>query len=372
MIALKKQEDIQIYQIEMTLKRKTNQSPFIAILMFALEQGEINSTSLKRNLFSSIPERACENLLVRLKAMGYLSKAPYDSSYSLTDFGKICAEDKSFWIGEKGVYNVYVLRNRIINQDIIKTERVEQRTENDKENSTSYTPDFISLYEGKRIFIDKSEALIEDIESKCFQLKSIIGVLEISSSEKETTLKILSNSQVLYSKELEFSEEFIQNEILSKSNLTGGEMKASRMSFSFSDKTVTINKSTTVEYDSEKKAIMIDFDRKNLSLIRNIKIAKPYFSDYSFDEIELKNILHLPHDQKTALEWYEELLISSIENYFLSDNSFISFADNIGVDLRKHYELVVPNRKVFLKRISNRTDTFYQRAKLETIDYLNY
>lgn len=145
MITLRKNEQIEIYQIELALKEKTKRSPFIAVLILAKEQSNITAESLQQNLLPPLPLRACENLLQRLLQQRYLKydedKEDYFAvTYTLTDIGKQSATDKSFWVGEKGVYNVYISHSKLLTQQIILIEKVE-RSENDRNGSqVSNTP----------------------------------------------------------------------------------------------------------------------------------------------------------------------------------------------------------------------------------------
>lgn len=128
MITLRKSEQIEIYQVELALKEKTKQSPFIAVLILAQEQGEITAETLKDNLLPTLPIRACNNLLIRLTQQGYLEKkrqqnfrndiwgrsfydeneSDYNNSiFTLTELGEQSAIDKSFGLVKKG-YTMYM------------------------------------------------------------------------------------------------------------------------------------------------------------------------------------------------------------------------------------------------------------------------
>ncbi|MBL7894511.1 MAG: hypothetical protein JNK50_04385 [Bacteroidia bacterium] len=371
MITLKKSEQISIYQVEMTLKRKINQSPFIAILMYGYEQGEISAEMLRGHLLPALPIKACENLLSRLNSMNYLNKSHYGLTYLLTDFGKKCAEERSFWVGEKGIYNVYTLQSTLINQDIIKTEKVD-RSEDESTASASYTPEFIREFKGKTLSIDKSEAFIESIEGKCFQLKSIMGSTEIESNNSETLLKITSNNQILFTKNLMLSEELVVDEILSNSKLNPrASMSLTRINLSDPSKNMTVQQDI-LEYDKEKKLVLVGFNKNNLQFIRNVKISRPAFKNYLFDEITLANIPHAPSDELNAQEWYKEILIQGIENYFMNETDYITWATNKKAEIEKHYNVIQPSRKDIISKLDKEPNLFYKLAKLETIDYLNY
>ncbi len=357
MITLKRNEDIEIFQVELALKSKTKQSPFISILILAQEQELISAETLQENLLTSLPVRACENLLKRLEQQGYLQKEESNmfgyrqtyqdsfANYLLTDFGQQSATDKSFWIGEKGVYNVFVSKSNLIEQRIIRTEKVE-RAEDNRNTNIIRTPNEIRQYENQILSINKTEVLIEDVEEKCFQLKSANGILEIQSKEHETVLKLNTNNQTLFQIDIDIEENILQEELLSGC----GEF----------------------DYDEDKKAILTEFSKDNLSFNRKVKIGKPFFKRNQFNQVELENISHIPSDKQNADLWYWELLYKNMNDYVLDENSFKEFATELASPIQLHFKMKVPKRKELSEIFSEREDAFYQIAKLETIDYLNY
>lgn len=347
MIILKRNEEIECFQVELSLKVKTKQSPFISILILAKEIEEIDAISLNANLLSSFPERACSNLLKRLADQKYLAEKEYGnfSSYTLTDFGEECANDKFFWIGEKGIYNVFVSKSNLINQKIIKTEKVE-RAEDNRSNNVIWTPEEILQYGNQILSINKSDVLIEAIEKRCFQLKSLTGIIDLQSKENETQLKINFNNQTVYQTEIEIEENVIREELLAACQES--------------------------EYDQEKKAILSDFSNDNLSFKRRVRISKPIFQKNQFNQVELENIYHIPSDQQNADLWYWELLYRNMNDYFIDENSFNEYAREWSLLFQPHFKVKVPKRKELSALFSERKDAFYQIAKLETIDYLNY
>lgn len=357
MITLKRNEDIEIFQVELALKSKTKQSPFISILILAQEQEEISAETLQENLLTSLPVRACENLLKRLEQQGYLQKEQSDrfgyrqtyqdtfANYLLTEFGQQSATDKSFWIGEKGVYNVFVSKSNLIEQRIIRTEKVE-RAEDNRNTNILRTPNEISQYENQILTINKTEVLIEDVEEKCFQLKSANGLLEIQAKENETVLKLSKENQLLFQTDLDIEENILQEELLRAC----GEF----------------------DYDEDKKAILTEFSNDNLSFNRKVKIGKPIFQRNQFNQVELENISHIPCDKVNADLWYWELLYKNMNDYFLDENSLKEFATELAKPIQLHFKMKVPKRNELSEIFSEREDAFYQIAKLETIDYLNY
>lgn len=357
MITLERNEDIEIFQVELALKSKTKQSPFISILILTQEQKQVTAKTLQENLLTSLPVRACENLLKRLEQQGYLQKEQrnrlggsqtYDDTsgnYFLTDLGQQSATDQSFWIGEKGVYNVFISNSKLFEQRIIKIEKVD-RVEDDRNTNVSKTPNVIRLNEKQTLTINNSEVLIEDVEERCFQLKPKNCILNIRSKGNETVLKINHNNQVLFQTILEIEEDILQHELL----LTCREF----------------------EYDENKKAILKEFSKDNVSFRRTIKILKPTFQRNLFNQVELENISHIPRDAQNAELWYLELLFRNINDYFLDENSFTEFASELSLPFRLNFKVQVPTRIELAKILTKRKNAFYQIAKLETIDYLNY
>lgn len=358
MIRLKRNETVEIYQVELDLKVKTKQSPFIPILIFVQEQNGINAEILQEKLLDSLPLRACDNLLKRLEQQGYLEQVQKKMVgnrkknddvfiyYSLTELGERCAIDQSFWVGEKGVYDVLVCKSDLINQRIIKTVKVD-RTEDDRtENKTTYTPNEISQYENQILEINNSDVRFENIEGKCFRLKPIICTLEIQVKGNESILKISKDNQNLFQIKIAIEETDLQEQLLSQSD--------------------------EFEYDKDKKAIKVEFSKDNLNLKRIVKIIEPIFQKVLFNQVEIENVCHIPNNKKNADLWLNELLFNGINGYFIDDNSFNEYANVVAEPICLHYKVHIPDRKEQIELLSKRNDAFYQSAKIDTIDYLNY
>lgn len=359
MITLKKNEDIEIFQVELSLKLKTKQSPFIAILILAKEllveeDYYITSEIMQEKLFQSFPLRACENLLERLTNQGYFEEKWYNDTFlgfQLTEQGNESAIDKSFWIGEKGVYNVYtssnLFENGFSNYHILKIEKSKDLIDDrNKDSSKLGTPQFISAYQYILLALNRDEIKIEDIERWCFKSKSILSSLELKANKLESTITINYNKQTLFQTNIEIEECILQEELLS-----GCE---------------------DFEYNFSKKSILTEFNKENLSFHRKVKIFKPIFQEYLFDQVELENIPHIPSDEQNAEMWYLELLYKNMNDYFLDENSFKEFATELAKPIQLHFKIKVPKRKELAEILNKTKDAFYQIAKLETIDYLNY
>ncbi len=366
MTTLRKTEQVEIYQVELALKEKTKQSPFIAVLILAQEQGEITAETLKDYLLPTLPIRACNNLLIRLTQQGYLEKKrqqnfrndffgysfynegenDYNGSiFKLTELGEQSAVDKSFWVGEKGIYNVYVSHSNLLNQQIIKTEKVERSEDDRNGNRIIRTPHFISQYHNHILNLNKKEIRIEEIEDKCFQLKSLECSLEIETKEDEALIRI-KEKQTLFQSTYEINENEIKEELLSNTN--------------------------EFDYDESKKVVLSEFKQDNISFNRKVKLRNPYFQNNQFNSVDIENVAFIPSDKRNAELWLNEILFKGIDKYFLDDKSFNEYSANKARPILEHYKVALPTREQLKQNFAERENAFYQTAKLETIDYLNY
>ncbi len=382
MILLKRDEKIDRYQVEIALRQKAKQSPFIAILILAHEQGKVSSESLRQTLLPALPKRACYNLLSRLEQQGYLesdeeleitddmfrdallrngrnidrakkyldsivnSKRNTEANFILTDQGKACASDKSIWVGEKGLFNVFVCNSSFIDQSVIKIEKV-QRPEDDKgEDRVTPTPTKISQLENQILSIDGSEIQFESIEGKCFRLQPISCDLQIRSIGNDSSININRDGQLLLRTNIEISEQNLEEQLLVNSE--------------------------ELDYYQEQKAVLVEFDKDDLSFKRSVTIQRPIFKGIVFKQVDLENVSHIPSDRESAELWLRELLFRNIDAYFFDENSFSDFANDLASPLKSYYDIVTPGRKELIELFTMRNDAFYQSAKLEAIEYLNY
>jgi hypothetical protein len=366
MITLRKSELIEIYQVELALKEKTKQSPFIAVLILAQEQGEITAETLKDNLLPTLPIRACNNLLIRLTQQGYLEKkrqqnfrndiwgrsfyyeneSDYNNSiFTLTELGEQSAIDKSFWVGEKGIYNVYVSHSNLLGQQIIKTEKVDRNLEDDRNANRQYTPGFVLEHQNQFLKINNKEIRIEEIEDKCFQLKPLECSLEIETKEDDALVRI-KEKQTLFQSSFEINENELKEELLSNTN--------------------------EFEYEENRKVVLSDFNQDNLSFNRKVKLRNPYFQNNHFKSVEIDNVAFIPSDIRNAELWLDEIIFKGIDRYFFDEKAFNEFTANKAKPILEHYSVELPTREQLKQTIAERENAFYQTAKLETIDYLNY
>lgn len=378
MITIKKSESIELYQLKLTLKEKVKQNPFIAVLMLAQELFEndseyINSEILREKLLPVFPLKSCQNLLKRLSYEGYFDevwdyngelikvskedflKSDYKSfqqksdfvGFVLTELGEQSAEEKSYWIGEKGIYNVYVSQSNLMSQRIIKIEKVERSEDDRNGNKISETPYIITDYQNEILKIKDKECLIEEIDKKCFKLNPLDCTLEISAKDNEGKLTIGKGNQEFFNSSFEINEIDLKEALLKNAE--------------------------ELHYDIDKKALLMHFDADNLSFFRMVKLNKPVFKNHRFDTVSIEQVLSLPINQNEAIKWYWSLLVNNIHSYFLSDEEFYIFSKQILEPFSQHYpNIKAPSRQKCIQYLEDKPNIFYQTAKIETIDYLNY
>lgn len=378
MMTIKKSESIELYQLKLTLKEKVKQNPFIAVLMLAQELFDneseyINSEILREKLLPVFPLKSCQNLLKRLSYEGYFDevwdyngelikvskedflKSDYKSfqqksdfvGFVLTELGEQSAEEKSYWIGEKGIYNVYVSQSNLISQRIIKIEKVERSEDDRNGNKISETPYIITDYQNEILKIKDKECLIEEIDKKCFKLNPLDCTLEICAKDNEGKLTIGKGNQEFFNSSFEINEIDLKEALLKNA--------------------------VELHYDIDKKALLIHFDADNLSFFRTVKLNKPVFKNHRFDTVSIEQVLSLPINQNEAIKWYWSLLVNNIHSYFLSDEEFYVFSKQILEPFSQHYpNIKAPSRQKCIQYLEDKPNIFYQTAKIETIDYLNY
>jgi hypothetical protein len=91
-----------------------------------------------------------------------------------------------------------------------------------------------------------------------------------------------------------------------------------------------------------------------------------------FEKTTLKDINHRPATEQDAQNWYLHLLTNNIQKYFLSNSDFDNHSLAHTQLFQPHFNLAAKKRSELIKELSKEKGTFYQRAKLETIDYLNF
>jgi hypothetical protein len=169
--------------------------------------------------------------------------------------------------------------------------------------------------------------------------------LEIETKEDDALIRI-KEKQILFQSTFEIKEKELKEELLKNTN--------------------------EFDYDLNKKVVLSEFNQENLSFNRKLKLRNPYFQDNQFFSVEIENVAFIPSNKRNAELWLNEILFKGIDKYFLDEKTFNEFTSNKAKPILEHYSVELPTRKQLKQTIAERENTFYQTAKLETIDYLNY
>lgn len=345
---LQKKQPVRVYQVAMELLTKTTESPFIAILILTKELGAINEEDVRTKLFPNLPLRACYNLSNRLKQQDYFVK--YEESYfELTQKGVDSAADKSMWVGEKGIYNVYMTSSPFLQQKIIGIEPVKNNAEDDRKQKPKSVPNELSNYENDLLTLKNKDYRIEKIDDKCFKLNDEDWTLALSAQPKQKAiLSIKGNNSIGFQQEMPFEFDVLQNIVLQ---------------YAF-------------ENAFEGGLILEKFNSNNTSFVRNYDIEKPMirYEDEAivFEKTALNNIKCRPATREDAQLWYTHLLKNNIKNYFLLESAFDSHSLAHAEMFKPHFNLTALKRNMLINELSKYKTYFYQRAKLETINFLNF
>ncbi len=349
MVTLQRNQIIEVYQISMEIQTKTKENPFIAVLILASENpnNEITPKDIQEKLFGgTLPERACKNLLMRLTEMNYFQENIASETYTLTNKGIENAKDKTFWQGEKGIYNVYLINESLLfSQELVKMEKKE-RSNNDKDNTTIKTPNKVSNLKEENFNLLGREFRVENIDNQCFKLKDETWNLRVIAQKyQKTKIQLLGKNQEKY-----FEKDGGSNDFFDYGNVL---------------------ERVLIHFGFDGENIKVPFDENNLTFIRNVPIEKPEFKKIIFDKTTIENINHIPEDEAQANKWYEALLIKNILEYFTSQQQFDAFSEQERKKFMPYYPLQKLNKNEVLAFLKEEK-YFYQRAKLETIDFLSY
>ncbi|HLP21208.1 MAG TPA: hypothetical protein VK174_12940 [Chitinophagales bacterium] len=345
---LTKKAPVNVYQVEMELQRKNTKSPFVAILLLAMERGyegeSITAGALRLTLMPALAERACGNLLQKLKTEGYLEDSDYDDGFKLSDKGFASAEQKAYWIGERGVYDVYVYDNPLAEEKILHTER-KKIADNVANTEFKPTPEKLKSYIGTEVKIGNEEVRIESMEKKCLPRPDVEAKITITADGADTKIQISHAETVLTDKPVMLTA----NELFEK--LT--------------------EETKEFDYDSNRNAVLVKFDKADLQTTRQLTIQRPLFMSQAFQEVKVAEVLHLPQTNTDAQKWYENLLVAKIDRHFLNEEDFTVYSNEIA-SVFKDYKVKQLKREDLINTLSADKKHFYQRAFLETSNYLKY
>ncbi len=359
---LTKNIKVNVYEVLADYKVKINYSPFIAILKFAEEKGgTIELNLLYKELLQPLSEKACENLLDRLSDMGYFErKDNYPSfnrrgnryrtiifsknTYHLTSLGYNAAQKEEFYEDRRGILKIYITDSEFISQKIIKVKELKEDSFRDEDTEISNLNGELKSLQNKQniVSLKNGSFIFDKFESKCRILKPEEKQLAINTDNHNSKITILD-----YESYIEKNTNQIRAEILSNY-------------YSYN-------------YDKNNNILRVRFNKKDLSLVRNIEIEKPSFQNNIFNPLKIENIKVSPKNLLDSKDWYINLVIENINKYYLSDDEFNSFANKVADKFELYKEDLKESicRQYLIKQL-NIKQNFYKKAKLETIDYLNY
>lgn len=342
---LKKNIKVNVYEVIADYKVKIENAPFIAILKFTEENnGYVDSNILYQELLKPLSEKACKNLLSRLKNMSYLEEN-YRTGYKLTKLGYDSVEKEEFFEQRIGLLKLYVAEeNEFIPNRVVKIQEISKGKDADRENDNQSLTDELKsiLKDGNLINLRKESFILEGFEKKCKILKPQNETLIFTVKETGSRVMIMD-----FEAPNKINREILKSELL-----------LNQYSYAF---------------DIGNNILNIEFNPNELSFFRNIKIENPRISRTTFEPATIKNVKVSPEDFNEAKKWHSALITEKINKYFLSDNEFTEYANQISneFDLFKNELQNITNRKEFAQKLSSKDD-FYKKLKLETIDFLNY
>ncbi len=334
------------YQILADYTEITKESPLISILKVCKELGNFSVIELQEFL-KPLNQNAIANILIRLKNLEYLHEyeqefnEPEYNYYTLTQIGVEVCETDEIEEEKRGVLNITVAYPKNSDSIIVKIEAVNKdEFQEEKKILSNASKKFDS-------FINRSQQL----KNGDFKLKNVEDKYVMNEEKKNdytfTFQEDSNRAQLLdFSKMVKVPKHKVLQELLVNA---------------FED-----------DYDQERHLIRKAFNPDELSLKRKILIEKPKYDSLYFNKVELEKRIQIsPLNQQEAKQWFLKLVISRIENYFLSDASFNDFVKNIAIEFIEYKASLHVSRAQLITHLSQPED-FYKKAKLDTINYLTY
>ncbi len=346
---LKTELKIKVYEVLADYKLKVPDSPFIAILKFTEEnKGRITSRQLY-DFLQPLSIKACENLLDRLKNMGYfiVLDAVYNGDadiYSLTELGRKSAEKEEFYDNRHGILRIFLTNNEFIRQRIVKIEEVRKQDSFDETHlETIRSSELSDMKLGQTLSLETGSYILESFGEKCRMLNNEIKKLVLEANQKNCTVKLMQYHEV-------------------RSDLDSNIIKDIALSYMYQE-----------NYITEKQIVEEEFDSEFLELKNDIVTGKIRISNTEFDSIILENVKSSPKNIGDAKKWHKALAIQNIDQYFFTKKELVDFTNEVALDFELYKTKLKNNlsKEELIKGLSKKED-FYKKAKLETTDYLNY
>lgn len=342
------------YQILTDYTVISKESPLISILKVCSEQSPFTVHNIQ-DFLRPLPKNGVKNIINRLEQLEYLEKdterfdKDYQEHIEELEYGistkglEVCHKEE-IEEEKRGIIEMTVAYPKNANAIIVKLESLSkdgfQDQANTKNNAKIEFNDFInkSLY----------------LKNGTFKLKHIENIYVVGEKkEQDYTFNFSEDSYT--SQLLDFSQtvNVSKNEVIDELLITEFERA----------------------YNEEKHLINASFNNSNLSLKRKISIKRPIYNGLYFNKIELAKPIQIsPLNIQEAKQWFTALVVSRIQNYFFSDKEFEQYINRIAEEFieYKHSLTNSISKSQIIGEIRNDSAAFYIKAKLDTINYLNY
>lgn len=336
---LSKEININKYRVLADYKVKVKKSPFVSVLQLANEEeGVLTAEVLYEKLMKPLSVKACENLLIRLTAMGYFNK---NINYELTSFGEKSIETKDFYDQRNGVLEIWIAEDNAFTSRVVKIDELNY-DEDKKQNTRSIDYELKSVINGSKVVKLKNDA---------FTIDKIEYQVKLLKSDYETLTILLEDNN--YKIEL---ADFLERTQEDKKNVVAS----------------ILEREYENNYLPEECIVLADFNNNDLSLVRDLKIESPVYKQTRFNAVTIPNVIVSPKNEEEAKTWFHAKLKQQIIKYFASDEEFIDYENKIANEFKLFKDELINtiSRKQLIELFGD--EDFYKKAKLETIDYLNY
>ena len=341
------------YQVLTDYTEISKESPLISILKVCKEIGVFNVSELQ-DFLKPLNNNAVSNLLFRLESLDYLKSiekeaddwifSNNETSYELTQMGlNVCLEGK-IEEEKRGIIALTIAYPKNADPIIVKLEPLSKDEFQDQENTKN------NAKREFNDFINQSQHL----KNGTFKLKHIEDTYVVREKKERDYI-------------FHFNEENYTSQLLDFSNTVE------------TSKTEVIAELLTNEYqsayDKAQQLIRMPFNTKELSLKRKISIENPQFDGLYFKKTELEKPIQIsPLDDQEAEKWFTALVVSRIQNYFFSDEEFNMYTEQIAEEFVEYKQGLTNSisRSQLIYKLNEKPADFYIKAKLDTINYLNY
>lgn len=339
---LSRKESIKTYQVQATFRQKVKFPPFVAILTYISEQGEITAQQLHQDfLGNALTDIACENLLNRLAAIDYLTKEA--DIFHLTAAGQESVRTEEIYLPQTALMNISICESALIPQKVVKIEIFTNGKGVEKTNEGKKRK-FDKVELGKIIGLENGSFIFETFEEVWTEIKA-----EQQNSE---TLAVIC-------------EENVQIQLLDYTKVweydTVWEVRQAILKDCFQ-----------AHYDLKQDTLFTAFNAKDLTFKRNITIQQTKWQGIEFEKVAIENVNINAQTIGDAHLWRNELLIKGIQQHIFSEAQFQTYDNDACKKFEAFHSLPSHTRESFQHEIGNKKENFYTVAKITSSQILSY